>query len=172
MTRLLRHRKCLTFFTAPISTWFMKYCLLNFFILLHLRYNIRISFLSHLNISIFILRKQTSQFFLCSLHDAVLNLLLLFNISLILSVYLSAGLPACLCFVYWAILYYVHRINRPHFTTEVKARSSTRSPFVTLLSRRAQSGRWKLVWFTESHLVLVIFFFTCVLFILFILDIK
>jgi len=40
---------------------------------------------------------------------------------------------------------------------------STRSPFVTLLSRPAQSGRWssfgKWVWFTESHLVLIIPFF-------------
>jgi len=38
---------------------------------------------------------------------------------------------------------------------------STRSPFVTLLSRRAQSGRWssfgRRVWFTESHLVLLSF---------------
>ena len=41
---------------------------------------------------------------------------------------------------------------------------STRSPFVTL-SQRAQSGRWssfgKRVWFTESHIVLIIYFFTC-----------
>jgi len=41
----------------------------------------------------------------------------------------------------------------------------TRSPFVTLLSRRAQSGRWssfgKRVWFTESHIVLISSFFTC-----------
>ena len=40
---------------------------------------------------------------------------------------------------------------------------STRSPFVTLLSQRAQSGRWsffgKRVWFTESHIVLIISFF-------------
>jgi len=41
----------------------------------------------------------------------------------------------------------------------------TRSPFVSLLSRRAQYGRrssfgnW--VWFTESHIVLIIYFFTC-----------
>ena len=39
---------------------------------------------------------------------------------------------------------------------------STRSPFVTLLSRRAQYGRWssfgKRVWFTESHIVLFIQF--------------
>jgi len=39
---------------------------------------------------------------------------------------------------------------------------SAQSPFVTLLSRCAQSGRLssfgKQVWFTESHTVLVIFF--------------
>ena len=42
---------------------------------------------------------------------------------------------------------------------------STRPPFLTLLSRRARSCRWsyfgKRVWFTESHLVLIISFFTC-----------
>jgi len=42
---------------------------------------------------------------------------------------------------------------------------SARSPFVTLLSRRAQSGRWssfgKRVWFNESHILLIISFFTC-----------
>jgi len=40
---------------------------------------------------------------------------------------------------------------------------STWSPFVTLLSRRAQSGRWsffgKRVWFSESHIVLIISFY-------------
>jgi hypothetical protein len=50
---------------------------------------------------------------------------------------------------------------------------STRSPFVTLLSRRAQSGRrssfGKRVWFTESHLVLIISFLL-VLFTHFIFD--
>jgi len=44
-------------------------------------------------------------------------------------------------------------------------RMSTRSPFVTLLSRGAQSGRWssfgKRVWFTESHIVLIISSFIC-----------
>ena len=48
---------------------------------------------------------------------------------------------------------------------------STRSPFVPLLSRHAQSGRWssfgKRVWFTEPHLVLVIFFFNYVLYVFF-----
>jgi len=36
--------------------------------------------------------------------------------------------------------------------------NSARSPFVTLLSRSAQSGRsfGKRVWFTESHIVLII----------------
>ena len=52
----------------------------------------------------------------------------------------------------------------------------TRSPFVTLLPRRAQYGRWssfgKRVWFTESHLVLIISFLFAVLFTQFILDIK
>jgi len=42
------------------------------------------------------------------------------------------------------------------------ARRSARSPFVTLLSRRAQTGRWssfgKRVWFTESHTVLITYF--------------
>ena len=51
---------------------------------------------------------------------------------------------------------------------------STRSLFVTLLSRRAQSGRWssfrKRVWFTESHLVLIISFLLVVLFTQFIVD--
>jgi len=51
----------------------------------------------------------------------------------------------------------------------------TRSSFVTLLSRRAQSGRWssfeKRVWFTESHIVLIISFLL-VLFTHFIVDIK
>jgi hypothetical protein len=40
---------------------------------------------------------------------------------------------------------------------------STRSPFLTWLSRRAQSGRWssfgKWVWFNESHTALFIFTF-------------
>ena len=48
---------------------------------------------------------------------------------------------------------------------------STRSPFVTLLSRSAQSGRWssfgKRLWFTESHNFLIISF---VLFTQFIVD--
>jgi len=52
---------------------------------------------------------------------------------------------------------------------------STRPPFVTLLSRRAQSGRrssfGKRVWLTESHIVLIIYFLL-VLFTQFILDIK
>jgi len=42
---------------------------------------------------------------------------------------------------------------------------STRLPFVTLLSRRAQSGRWssfgKRVWFSDSHKGLIISFSTC-----------
>jgi hypothetical protein len=50
-----------------------------------------------------------------------------------------------------------------------------RSPSVTLLSRRAQSGRWssfgKRVWFTESHKVSIISFLL-VLFTQFIPDIK
>jgi len=40
---------------------------------------------------------------------------------------------------------------------------STRSPFVTLVSQCAQSGRWssfgKRVWFTESHIVLLLSFY-------------
>jgi len=51
-----------------------------------------------------------------------------------------------------------------------------RSSFVTLFSRRAQYGRWssfgKWVWFTESHIVLIISFLLVVLFTQFILDIK
>ena len=43
-----------------------------------------------------------------------------------------------------------------------KSGYSTQSPFLSLLSRRAQSGRWssfgKRVWFTESHIVLIIVF--------------
>jgi hypothetical protein len=48
-------------------------------------------------------------------------------------------------------------------------RSSTRSPFVTYMSRRAQSGRrisfGRRLWFTESLIVLVIFFLLIGLFI-------
>ena len=51
---------------------------------------------------------------------------------------------------------------------------STRSHFVTLLSRRAQSGLWssfrKRVWFTESHIVLIIYCLFVVLFTQFIVD--
>jgi len=51
---------------------------------------------------------------------------------------------------------------------------STLSPIVTLLCRRAQSGRWssfgKRVWFTESHIVLIIVFLLT--FYLFILYLK
>ena len=50
---------------------------------------------------------------------------------------------------------------------------STRSPFATLLSRRAQFGRWssfgKRVWFTKSHIVLVTVF-SLVLFAQFIVN--
>ena len=50
---------------------------------------------------------------------------------------------------------------------------STRSPFVTSLSRHAQSGRWspfgKRVWFTESH-SFNYYFFLVVLFTQFIVD--
>ena len=50
------------------------------------------------------------------------------------------------------------------------------SPFVSLLSRCAQYGRWssfgKRVRFTESHIVLIISFLLVVLFTQFILDIK
>jgi len=61
-------------------------------------------------------------------------------------------------------------------TTETTStRSTTRSPFVTCLSRRSQSGRWssfrKRVWFTESHIVLIISsFFLLVLFTQFIVG--
>ena len=52
--------------------------------------------------------------------------------------------------------------------------NSARSPFVTLLSRRAQSGSWspfgKRVWFTESHIVLHISISLVVLFTQFIVD--
>ena len=51
---------------------------------------------------------------------------------------------------------------------------STRSPFATLLSRRAQSGRrsyfGKRLWFTDSHRVLIIYFLLVVLFTYFIVD--
>jgi len=51
---------------------------------------------------------------------------------------------------------------------------STRSSFVTLLSRRTHSGRWssfgKRVWFTESHIVLIISFVLIILFTQFIVD--
>jgi len=56
-----------------------------------------------------------------------------------------------------------------------KVNKSTRSPFVTLLSRRAQSGMWsfsgKRVWFTETHTVLIfVFSLTFYLFILFLIQ--
>ena len=48
------------------------------------------------------------------------------------------------------------------------------SPFVTLLSRRSQFDRWssfgKRVWFTESQIVLIIYFLLVVLFTQFIVD--
>ena len=51
---------------------------------------------------------------------------------------------------------------------------STQSPFVTLLSRCAQSDKWssfrKRVLFTESRIVLVISFLLVVLFTQFIVD--
>jgi hypothetical protein len=53
---------------------------------------------------------------------------------------------------------------------------STQSPFLPCMSWCAQYVRWtsfgRRVWFTESHIVLVIFSLLVVLFILFILDIK
>ena len=53
-------------------------------------------------------------------------------------------------------------------TTGSLAVSSTRSPFLNLLSRLAQSGRWssfgKRVWFTESHIFLIISFYLFYLF--------
>jgi hypothetical protein len=49
----------------------------------------------------------------------------------------------------------------------------TRSPFVSLLSRRAQYGRWssfgKRVWFTESHIILIVFSLMFYLFIIFLI---
>jgi len=52
----------------------------------------------------------------------------------------------------------------------------TRSPVLSCLSRRAQSGRrtsfGRRAWFIESHMVLVIFFLLVDLFMHFILDIK
>ena len=51
---------------------------------------------------------------------------------------------------------------------------STRSPLLTCMSRRAQSGRrssfGKRVWFTESHIVLITSFLLVVLFTRFIVD--
>ena len=52
--------------------------------------------------------------------------------------------------------------------------ASTRSPFLTWLSRRAQSGRRsffvKRAWFTELNIVLVIYVLLVVLFTQYILD--
>ena len=60
-------------------------------------------------------------------------------------------------------------------TKECCCTGCTRSPFLTWVSRRAQSGRWssfdRRVWFTESHIVLVIYFIV-VLFTQFILNIQ
>jgi len=62
------------------------------------------------------------------------------------------------------------------FVHVYKARWSSLSSFVTLLSRRFQFGRWssygKQVWFTESHIDLIISFLLFVLFTQFIVDIK
>jgi len=81
-------------------------------------------------------------------------------------VILSAGERGLLSFSWY--------INKKRLLMD--ERYSARSPFVILLSRRAQSARWssfgKRSWFTESHTVWVIFASTCVLFTQFILDIK
>jgi len=59
-----------------------------------------------------------------------------------------------------------------HWKGKKQHSGSTRSPFVTSLSRRAQTGTWssfgKRVWFTESHIVLFFYLLFC----LFIIDIK
>ena len=64
----------------------------------------------------------------------------------------------------------IRRIE-PVIVLNVPRRSSARSPFLTLLSRRSHSGRWfsfgKRVWFIESHIVLIISFFTCFIYLIY-----
>ena len=77
--------------------------------------------------------------------------------------------------LYYRRIHYVW-LFKMYSNARMNWKHSTLSPFVTLLPRRAQSGRWssfgKLVWFTESHIVLIISFLLLVLFTQFILDIK
>ena len=65
--------------------------------------------------------------------------------------------------------------ERPGFE-KGKLSSSTRPHYLTLLSQRAQTGRRSSfeirVWFTESHIFLIISFLIVVLFTQFIVDIK
>ena len=72
-----------------------------------------------------------------------------------------------------ALLYAAHIVQD---VAPMPVNPSARSPFVSLLSRSAQSGRWssfgKRVWFTKSHIDLVISFLLVVLFTRSILDIK
>jgi len=80
-------------------------------------------------------------------------------------------------FIYIYIYIYIfYTFTLRNFVVRIYSLQSTRSPFVTLLSRRAQSGRWssfgKRVWFTESHIDLIISFLLLVLFTKFILHIK
>jgi len=60
------------------------------------------------------------------------------------------------------------------FTADQPLQYSALSPFVTLLSRRSQFDRWssfrKRAWFTESHIVLIIYSLLVVLFTQFIVD--
>jgi len=81
---------------------------------------------------------------------------------------------------YWRVnlLWPDHCLMKTEFTGPRSDRGwetcSTQSPFVTLLSPRAQSGRWfsfgKRLWFTESHLILIISILLVVLFTRFIVD--
>ena len=71
-------------------------------------------------------------------------------------------LPSYQHFLHMEYLNVLHRWSAV-WAVQLHGGYSAWSPFVTLLSRRAQFGRWpsfgKRVWFTESHIVLIISFY-------------
>jgi len=95
LTGVLRNRKCLTFFTPLICTWFMKYCLLNFLFYYICATIYVFCFFLVWTFQYSYLWNKFSQFCVCSLHDTFLNLHLLFHTALILCLSMSICLPAC-----------------------------------------------------------------------------
>ena len=108
----------------------------------------------------------------CTWLIALLQIVKKFNIFLLFSFSVSfffcptLSLLVCVCVCVCETMLYMYVYMYIYFTW---------SPFVSLLSRRAQYGRWssfgKRVWFTESHIVLIISFLLVALFTQFILDI-